>query len=170
MTITLLAAGGWVQMLIVQVMGFAILALILVKLVVPVLKKILFSRTKTVEETFSRLEAETAAASRDLAEIQRRLSEVEAESQRRHAAAKADAEATSARAREDADKQSAAILEKGRKEIEIEREKALLELRQETERLTLAAADHLTKTAVTDEIHRRLVDRYLDQIEGSTRP
>lgn len=168
--IGLLAAGGWVQMLIVQILGFSILAIILVKLVVPALKKMLGGRTSSIEENFSKLEAETAAVSRELAEIQRKLAEVEAESQRRHAAAKADAEATGARAREDAARQAAAILEKGRKEIEIERDKALLDLRQETQRLTLGAAEHLAKAAMTDEIHGRLVDGYLDKIEGVKRP
>ena len=170
MTSALLAAGGWVQMLIVQILGFALLAVILVKLVLPALGKVLGGRTKAIEDTFSKLEAETAAASRELEEIKRKLADVEKEAQRRQAAARADAEATSARAREDAERQAKAALEKGRREIEIERDKAVLELRQETERLTLAAAEHLAKTAVTDEIHRRLVDGYLDRIEGTKGP
>ena len=167
----LLAVAPWWQMTIVQVVAFLLLVLILVKFVGPVLKKMLADRTQGIEGTFARVEKETADARRELEETKRRLADVDREARRREEAAAADAEATRKQALADAQAAAQSLLEKARREIQTERDKAVLELRREAEHLTLEAADHLLKSAVTDGVHQKLVDGYLaklDKADGRT--
>ena len=58
---TLLAAGATqTQFLIAQVVAFVLLVAILGKLVAPALKKMLADRTKGIEDSFAKMEKETA--------------------------------------------------------------------------------------------------------------
>ncbi|HEX7896460.1 MAG TPA: ATP synthase F0 subunit B [Planctomycetota bacterium] len=169
---TLAAAAGadpWWKATLVQTFGFIILLGILIKLVVPAVRGILTGRTKGVEDTFAKLEKEKADASRELAELRKKLAEIDLESKARHAAALADADKTRERSLADAAATAQVTLEKARREIQIERDKAVLDLRQDVERLTLEAADHLTKTAMNDSIQGKLVDGYLGNLEGAAR-
>lgn len=166
----LLAAGGWTQALIVQLMGFGLLALLLAKLVLPALGKILSSRTKGIEDGFAKLEKETADAARELAEVRSKLEGIDQEAKRRQEAAAAEASTVRTRALADAAAQAQGILDKARREIQIERDKAVLELRQEAEQLTLAAADHLAQAAMNDGIQQKLVDGYLGKLEKAGGP
>lgn len=161
----LLAVAPWWQLTIVQILAFVLLVLILAKLVAPGLKKMLAERTRGVEDTFARLEKETADARRDLEETKKKLADIDREARRREEAAAADAEATRKQALADAQQAAQALLEKARREIQTERDKAVLELRREAEQLTLEAADHLLKTAVTDGVHQKLVDGYLSKLD-----
>jgi F-type H+-transporting ATPase subunit b len=168
---SLLAVAPWWQLTIMQIVAFVLLILILAKFVGPLLKKKLGERTKGIEDSFGRLEKETADARRDLEETKRKLAEIDREIKRREEAAAADAQAVRAQAQADAKAQAQALMDKARREIQTERDKAVLELRQEAERLTLEAADHLIQSAMTDEVHRKLVDGYLskiDQADGRT--
>jgi F-type H+-transporting ATPase subunit b len=168
-TLVLLASGGWTQALVVQLLGFTLLVVLLVKLVAPALGKILGGRTKGIEETFSKLEKENADTARELAEIKAKLAAIDQEAKRRHEASKVDAEKTRAQALADAAQQAQTILDKARREIQTEGDKAVLELRQEAEQLTLAAAEHLTQSVMNDAIQQKLVDGYLGKIEGANR-
>jgi F-type H+-transporting ATPase subunit b len=167
----MLAAGAdpWWKATLVQIFGFAILVGILIKLVVPAVKGILTGRTKAVEDAFAKLEKDTAEAARELAEIKKKLADIDQESKARHAAALADAERTRARSLADADAAVRFAVEKAQREIHTERDKAVLDLRQEVQRLTMEAADHLVRTAMNDSIQGKIVDGYLGQFEKAAR-
>ena len=166
--LTLLLASGdapWWKASLVQIFGFAILLVILIKLVVPALGKILSGRTKGIEDAFAKMETETAEASKGLAALKRQVGEIEQEGKRRDEASKLEAEKLQAQALADAATQAQSILDKARREIQTERDKAVLELRQEAEQLMLTAADHLAQAAMNDGIHQKLVDGYLEKLE-----
>ena len=169
--LVLMAAGHPTptQFLVVQVLGFAVLALVLVKLVFPQLGKILGSRTQGIEETFKKIDQDTQDATKRTAEIKGRLGQLTQESQRRLQAALDDAQKTKSQLLADANSQVQAALEKARREIQIERDKAVLELREEATSLTLRAADQLVQSTMSDSIHGRLVDKYLTQLDGVTK-
>ena len=171
MTWLMLAAGAdpWWKATLVQTFGFAILLGILIKLVVPAVRGILTARTKSVGDTFAKLEKETADAARELAEIKKKLADIDAESKSRHAAAMADAEQTRARAMADAAAAVQFAVEKAQREIHTERDKAVLDLRQEVQRLTMEAADHLARSAMNDSIQAKIVDGYLAKFEEAAR-
>ena len=161
----MMAAAGPGQTFIVQVLGFVVLAFVLVKLVFPALGKILAGRTQGIEETFKKIDQDTQEASRRMAEIKAKLAQMAQESERRLQAALDDAQKTRTQLVADANAQVTAALEKTRREIDIERDKAILELREEATSLTLKAADQLIQASMTDPIHGKLVDQYLARLD-----
>ena len=165
----LAAAAPWWQTLAVQVIAFAVVLWVLARFVRPALGKMLEERSQSIEKSFEDLERETAETSRQIAEIRARLAEADKESARRLQQAMDDAAKTRERALADASEQARAELEKARQSIEIERDKALLELRQATTSLTLQAAEHLARAAMTDPQHAKMVDKYLADFDSVKR-
>ena len=166
--LVLMAAGHPTptQFFVVQLLGFIALVLILVKLAFPALGKILGSRTKGIEETFQKIDADTAETAKRIAEVKEKLAQLDQESKRRLQAALADAQATRSQLMADASAQVQAALEKSKREIQIERDKAVLELRQEATTLTLLAADQVVQSAMNDALQDKLVTGYLSELDG----
>ena len=162
----MLAAGGPGKMFILQVLGFAVVAFVLVKLAFPQLGKILGARTKGIEETFQKIDQDTQDTAKRMAEIKERLAQLDQESQRRLQAAMDDAQKTRTQLLADASAQVQAAAEKSMREIAIERDKAVLELRQEATNLTLQAADLLVQSTMTDALQEKLVTKYLNELDG----
>ena len=161
-----MAAAGPMQTFIVQCLGFAVLAFVLVKLVFPALGKILGGRSKGIEETFQKIDQDTKDAVAKIADVKAKLAQMDEESRRRLKAILDDAEKTRAQVLADANAQVLAAAAKSKSEIQIERDKAVLELRHEATSLTLQAADHLVKATMSDPIHEKLVDKYLNQLDA----
>lgn len=166
----LAAGGGALQSFLLQVMAFALLVFVLVKFVKPVLGKALGERTKGIEETFTKIEQETAETARQLADIQQKLADLGQETLRRQKASMEEAQKLRDQALADAGAQSQALLDKAQREIQVERDKAVKELRETAENLTLRAADHLVQATMNDAHQQRLVDSYLGRIEGVQKP
>lgn len=163
-----LAAGGghsWLQVLAVQVIGFAVVAWILWKFVRPALGKALDARSGEIEKTFREAEEETARTRRELADVKEKLGRVGQEAEQRLKAAVEEAGRARDQALADAQARAQAELEKARREVQIEREKAVLELRHATTELTLQAADRLVQAAMNDAVQQKLVENYLAELE-----
>jgi len=158
------------QFFVLQVLGFAVLAFVLIKLVFPQLGKILGGRTKGIEETFQKIDQDTQDTAKRIAEVKEKLAQMDQESKRRLQAALDDAQKTRTQLLADANAQVQAAMDKARREVQIERDKAVLELRQEATSLTLKAAEHLVQSAMTDPIHSNLVDKYLTQLDAVKKP
>ena len=164
MTIALLASGP-AQAFAVQALGFVVVVVVLGKFVVPALKKILGGRTAEIEQTFQKIEKDSAETAKQLAEIREKLTHLKEESDRRTQAALEDANRTRTQALAEAGAQAQAALEKAKREIQIEREKTILELREEATSLTLRAAEALVQSTMNEAIHDKLVSKYLDRLE-----
>lgn len=164
MTIVMMASGPG-QAFAVQTLGFVVVVVVIAKFVVPALKKILGGRTAEIEQTFQKIEKDTAETARQLAEIKEKLSHLKEESDRRTQAALDDANRTRTQALAEASAQAQAALEKAKREIQIERDKAVLELREEATTLTLRAAEAIVQSTMTEPIHEKLVGKYLDRLE-----
>jgi F-type H+-transporting ATPase subunit b len=164
--VELLAVSSSVKFLVSQIAGFLVLAVIILKWVRPALGKALTNRSKEIEDTFLKIEADTSETSKKLAELKQKLGEVDAEAKRRLNSALEEANAARSRMLSEANTNAAAELDKARREVQIERDKAVLELRQETTRLTLAAAEHLVGAVMNDALHQKLVEKYLSNLEA----
>lgn len=162
----MLAAGGPGKMFILQVLGFAVVVFVLVKLVFPQLGKILGGRTKGIEETFHKIDQDTQDAVKRLEEIKGKLAQAGAESQKRLQAILDDAQKTRSQLLADANAQVQAAADKAKREIAIERDKAVLELRHAATDLTLRAADHLVQSTMNDALQEKLVTKYLSELDG----
>jgi F-type H+-transporting ATPase subunit b len=161
-----MAAGGPLAMLISQILAFAVLAVVIGKLVLPALRKILGGRTQGIEETFRKIEQDTAETARLLGEFRQKLADVEAEARRRLERSLADAQKTRDQVLADSAAQVQAAAEKARREVQIERDKAVLELREAATDLTLQAADHVVRAAMNDAVQGRLVESYLARLDS----
>ena len=159
----MMASAG--QTFVVQVLGFIIVIFVLVKFVIPVLKKILGARTEGIEDTFKKIDQDTQETARRIGEIKEKLARLDQESQRRLQAALDDANRTRTQLLAESAAQVQAALDKAKREVQIERDKAVLELRLEATSLTLRAAEHLVQSTMNDPIQGRLVDKYLAQLD-----
>jgi F-type H+-transporting ATPase subunit b len=166
----MLAAMSPGKMFVLQVLGFAVVVFVLVKLVFPQLGKILGGRTKGIEETFHKIDQDTQDAVKRLEEIKGKLAQAGAESQKRLQAILDDAQKTRTQLLADANAQVQAAADKAKREISIERDKAVLELRHEATDLTLRAADHLVQSTMNDTVHEKLVTKYLSELDGVKKP
>jgi F-type H+-transporting ATPase subunit b len=162
----MLAAGGPGKMFILQVLGFAVVVIVLVKLAFPALGKILGGRTKGIEETFQKIDHDTQETARRIDEIKARLAQAGEESKKRLQAILDDAAKTRMQLLADAHAQVEGAMDKAKREIAIERDKAVLELRHEATDLTLRAADHLVQATMNDALQDKLVGKYLNGLDG----
>lgn len=159
------AGSSWIPTLISQTLAFAMLLFIIVKFGVPHLKKLIVGQTQQVDGEYQRLERETKEASSALADVQRRLSELDAESKRRLQAAVDEGMKLRTQALNEANAQAAAELAKIQRTVQIERDKAVAELRGEVVRLTLEATERTVDGLIDERLHGRMVEKYLDDIE-----
>ena len=162
----MLAAMGPGKAFVLQVLGFAVVVFVLVKLVFPQLGKILGGRTKGIEETFHKIDQDTQETIKRIEEIKGRLAQAGEESKKRLQAILDDAARTRTQLLADAHSQVEAAADKAKREITIERDKAVLELRHEVTDLTLRAADHLVQATMNDGLQEKLVTKYLSELDG----
>ena len=87
----MLAALSPGQMFFVQVLGFAILVGVLLKLAIPALGKTLGARSQGIEDTFKKIDLDTQETSKKLAEMKEKVARLTEESKSRLDAALADA-------------------------------------------------------------------------------
>ena len=164
-----LAEMGPGAMFLSQVISFAILATALWFLVIPVLRRMLASRTKGIQERFDELARDTQEASDRLAAIKAKLADIASESKRRIDLALAEGAKAREQAVAEANAQAAAELAKAKRTIGLERDKAVLELRTELARLTLETTERTIDSLMTEKLHGRIVDGYLDEVEKAAR-
>lgn len=168
MLLTMAGGGGegfnW-QGLVVQLLGFLLLALVLWKFVVPVLRKMAQGRSQAIEDRFAKLEGEIEATRRLMEEHRARLSGMEAEARGRMAAAEKEGAATRAALIAEGEALARMEYEKARREIQMERDKAVLEIKAAVVEMTLEATERLVHSSVSERVHNAMVDRYLDGLE-----
>lgn len=160
-----LLAAGWIQTLVVQCLAFGIILFILGRYLIPAFRKILGERAQGFRDTFDRLDRSAQESAQKLTDVRARLSRKEDESKQRIAAALDEGARMKAQALADSNAQAQAALARASRETTIERDKAVLELRRETIELTLKASEIVTSRMVTPEVHGRLVEEYLRDLD-----
>ena len=133
----------------------------------PLVKKAFNDRTARIQAELDEAAADKAAAEAEAAEVRRALGDIEAE----RATAMVDAEA-----------QAEALLRDGQTRLEAEitdlqakaeADNAMLvsrgmdELRSEIARLSAAAAEHVVTGQLTDEVHRDLIESFIQKVGAS---
>ncbi len=168
LTMGLGAAFNWHDF-IVQALGFTILMAVLFKWVVPALGKMSADRTRGIEEKFTRLDGELAEATRKMSEYQQQLARIGEETQRRLKAGQEEAAKTRAALLAEAQAQAQNEMEKARREVQMERDKAVLELRAMVTELTVAATEKIVDAVMNEQMHGRMVTKYIGALEKGVR-
>lgn len=126
-------------------------------------------RSNSIKETFDKIEHDKHEVERLTREYGEKLAGIEREANAKLQEAVKEGAAARARMIAEAQTESAAALDKAKREIAIEKDKAVEELRGEVIRLTLKAAERVIEQTMTPEVHGKIVDRYLKDLDNVER-
>jgi F-type H+-transporting ATPase subunit b len=168
---TLIAAGGLIDVTALLAQGaiFLVLLGLLYKFFWKKVAAHLDERQASIRQTYDKIEADKAEVERLTRQYAEKLAGIEREAHAKLQEAVKEGQALRARTIADAQAEASAALEKARREIAIEKEKAVEELRAEVIRLTLAAAERVIGQTMTPELHGKLVDQALSDLDKTER-
>lgn len=153
--------------LIVGLIAFAILYVVVAKVVVPRLEAALAERTALIEGGIAKAEQAQADATAALQEYQAQLSSARDEASRIREEARAEGAAIIAELRARAQEESDRILSAAQAQIAAERQQAVASLRTEVGRLATDLAERIVGEALADDARQqRVIDRFLDELDG----
>ena len=146
-----------------MLIAFIVLVIILWKFGWPMFESMLEKREKTIAEALMKSEEARIESERVLAEYQQQLSEARAQAAKIVADAKESAEALRADINKQAQEESAAMIEKARVAIEAEKQTAMNDLRNSVADLSVDVASRLVANDLSDDEHRKIIERYLNE-------
>jgi F-type H+-transporting ATPase subunit b len=154
------------QWLVVRTLGFLIIVGIVLRYVVPLIRRMLHDRRQTIVETTEQV-SQTLAETAQLRDTYReRLERIADETALRLQEAVREAEDLQAHIREEARQQAAAIVERTRRDLRREREKAMAHLRIEFTDTVIEAARHAALRSLTRERQSQLVGMFVRDLRS----
>jgi len=152
------------QWLLVRTAGFAALAFIVVKFIVPVVRGMLNSRLRTIEETAEQVRSTLEETERMRDDYRERLDNIAEETARRLEAAVAEADQLRQHIEGEARQQSEAIVAQTRAELRREHEKAMARLRIEFAEDVVEAARFAASRTLTQDRQADLVGAFVREL------
>jgi F-type H+-transporting ATPase subunit b len=153
--------------LIIGAVAFLIVFAILAKVLMPRIQQTLAERTNAIEGGLDRAEKAQAEAARTLEQYQAQLAEARHEAARLREEAKEQGAQIIAEMREQAQAEARRVTEAAQAQLEADRQQALAALRNEVGALSVDLAGKIVGEALADDARqRRLVDRFLDELES----
>ena len=152
--------GGLINVdksLFIQMINFAVLLFILVKLLYKPLLAKMEERTQAIRKSLEEAQAARAEAQREREEHASRLQTAYAEAQAIRAAALKEAGEEQRKLVEAARTEAARLVESARADLAQDVRRARQELRQEVSDLAITVAERLIRKSLHDEDHRRIV-------------
>jgi F-type H+-transporting ATPase subunit b len=144
---------------------------VLAKVLMPRIQKTLAERTDLIEGGLNRADEAQAEARALLDQYREQLAEARHEASRMRAEAQEQGAQIIAEMREQAQAEGRRITESAQAQIEAERQQALISLRTEVGTLATELASRIVGESLTDEARqRRMVDRFLDELEQVSSP
>jgi len=157
-------AKGWVKTDWFRVMNFVVLAGVLVFILRKPVSQALSSRIKDIQERLESLEAQRAAAEKQLAQYNEKLSQIESEAAKIVDAYIKQGNAAKAKILKEAEQTAEKLRAQARRNIEHEFEQAKLNLQKEIFETSLAKAEEIIKSKISDEDQDKIVDAYLEKV------
>jgi F-type H+-transporting ATPase subunit b len=153
--------------LIIGTIAFLIVFAVLARVLMPRIQKTLAERTDAIEGGIQRAEDAQAKANRALEQYQAQLQEARHEAARLREEAKEQGAQIIAEMREQAQAEARRVTETAQAQLAADRQQALAALRQEVGALSVDLASKIIGESLADEARQgRLVDRFLDELEG----
>ncbi|TKK90132.1 F0F1 ATP synthase subunit B [Herbidospora galbida] len=150
--------------------GFAFLLVFIVvgKILTPRIQKTLAERTEAIEGGIQKAENAQAEAQAVLQQYRDQLNEARQEAARLREEAREQGAQIKAELREEAQAEARRIVEAAHAQIEADKAQALAQLRSEIGRLSTDLAGRIVGESLEDDARqRRVVDRFLEELEGS---
>jgi len=174
MTNAVVAAGSGnflvtpsVGLMIWTLLAFLISFTILRRAAFPRIQEALDKRRKAIEESIDAAERTKREADELLEEYRARLKEAREQADDIVTRARKAAESLQDETKAVTKQQREEMLEKARRDIEAETRRSLDEIRKEVANLTVIAAEKVTRKALDDDDHRRLIEDALEEVDFS---
>jgi F-type H+-transporting ATPase subunit b len=156
-----------VGLMIWTILAFFISFMILRRLAFPRIQEALDRRRRAIEGSIDAAERTRREADQLLEEYRARLSEAREQAEDIVTRARKASEAFQEDSKVEARRQREELLEATRRDIEAETRRALDEIRKEVANLTVVATEKVTRKALDDEDHRRLIEEALSEVDFS---
>ncbi|WP_062344270.1 F0F1 ATP synthase subunit B [Herbidospora yilanensis] len=154
--------------LVVGGLAFLLVFLVVGKILTPRIQKTLAERTEAIEGGIQKAENAQAEAQAVLQQYRDQLNEARQEAARLREEAREQGAQIKAELREEAQAEARRIVEAAHAQIEADKAQALAQLRSEIGRLSTDLAGRIVGESLEDEARqRRVVDRFLEELEGS---
>jgi F-type H+-transporting ATPase subunit b len=145
--------------------AFTITLLILRKYAFPAISDALEKRQRMIEESIETARRTKEEADGLLAEYRERLKEARVQAEEIVTRARKAAEQHERESFDEAKGKREELMEQTRRDIEAETRRAIQEIRNEVAGLTILATEKVTKKALTEDDHRRLVEEALRELD-----
>lgn len=155
---------GWVATDTYRVMNFAVLAIALFFILKKPVSQALNSRIDGIKEQLEELEAKKSAAEKELAEYNKKLSDLEQEAEKIVTEYARQGSEAKVRILKEAESAAEKLENQAKRAIEHEFEQAKLQLHEEIMEKALAKAENILKSQITGDDQDRLVDEYLEKV------
>ena len=146
-----------------MLVAFVILWVILAKFGWPVFDRMLEKRATTIREDLKSAEAARQESEKLLAEYKQQLADAKAEASSIVAEAKKTGEAVKADIQKKAADEAAGMIEKAQAAIEAERKQAVSDLQKSVADISVSVASKLIGTDLSDDEHRAIIKRYVEE-------
>jgi F-type H+-transporting ATPase subunit b len=154
--------------LVVGGLSFLIVLYVLSRTLLPNIKKTLEERTNAIEGGIKRAEEAQAEAQRTLEQYRAQLAEARHDAARLREEAREQGAAIIAELREQAQGEARRITDAAHQQIEADRKVAFAQLKQQIGELSVQLASRIVGESLEDDARqRRVVDRFLDELEQS---
>jgi F-type H+-transporting ATPase subunit b len=147
-----------------SIVNFAVLVWLLKKFLYGPLLGAINARENEIETNLKKAAEERAEAERLRADFTAQISNAQRDAQEIITKATKAATATREQIETEARERAAEMLEAATKTIEREKAKALAELREEVAALAIAVAGKVIEKSLTDADHKRLADRFVQEV------
>jgi len=155
---------GWVATDTYKVMNFSVLIIGLFLLLRKPTSQALNSRIKGIEDQLDELETKKKAAEKQLAEYNKKFSQLEQETQKLIEDYIRQGNEAKARIIDEAKKAAEKLEEQARRNIDHEFKQAKLELQQEILEKALEKSEEILTNKITAKDQEKLVDEYLEKV------
>lgn len=146
-----------------MLIAFIILVLILWKFGWPAFEGMLEKRENTIAEALEQSEAARQESERVLEEYKKQLADAKTQAAQIIADAKQTGEAVKSDITKQAQDESTAMIEKARGAIEAEKKAAVAELQGSIADISVSVASKLIGQDLSDDEHRKLIERYVQE-------
>lgn len=146
-----------------MLVAFIVLWVVLAKFGWPMFEGMLEKRELTIKESLEKSESARIESERTLEEYKRQLEEAKSQASQIVADAKKTGEAVKADIAAKAQTEAAAIVEKARIAIQAEKKAAIAELQSSVADTSIAVASRLIGEDLSDDEHRKIIERYVNE-------
>jgi F-type H+-transporting ATPase subunit b len=152
-------------LMIWTIVSFLITLFVLKRFAFGPIQRMIDERRRRIREAIDEADRSREEARRLLEEHRQLMGEARSDAERILAEARRIAEAQRRRVKEETEADRQRRLEETRRQIEAETRRALEQIRAEVAELTLVATAKVTRKALDDEDHRRLIDEAIAELD-----